>query len=48
MKCVKLKGAKNLEIATIKKHIGLIKNKKQLKKINNLRRFCGLENIETI
>lgn len=36
------------EIATIKKHIGLIKDKKQLKKINDLRRFCGLENIETI
>lgn len=36
------------EIATIKKHIGLIKDKKQLKKINDLRRFCGLDNIETI
>lgn len=36
------------EIETIKKYIGLIKDKKQLKKINDLRRFCGLENIETI
>ena len=36
------------DIETIQKYISLIKNDKQLNKINNLRRLCGLTNIETI
>ena len=35
-------------VDTIKKYIHLIEDDKQLKKLNKLRRICGLENIETI
>lgn len=35
-------------VDTIKKYIRLIEDDKQLKKLNKLRRICGLENIETI